>query len=316
MNSYIVKYIDQCFDQFRQTQEILDLKEEISQNAFDRYNDCLKENMSEADAMNEVLDSLSGLDSLLREIDAEEVDNTSFHTTYRKYQKEHLSKEAYSYVGQVELYLLNASVNIYDSKDDNIYVSSEDDAFEIIEEEDRIVVKESPDYYNWIHDHELVIKLPEIKSLKIISKSGDVDIKNIEVNQVEIECLAGDLNAENVMSDNVKLDCKAGDIEWSSFDPIEGLNINTSGGDIDVEIASVTNGAIRTKGGDIDLRLHGDFKSITLESLGGDITAILEVDDIDLEANSLGGEVKCKLPIQRGERKIKAYTMGGDIYIK
>ena len=316
MNKKVEKVIDQCFNQFKQTQEILDLKEEISMNAMDRYNDALKDGKSEEMACREVLASLGDLDTLLEEINAEEVDNTSFSDTYRKFQKGHLTKENYETIKHIIVRLNKASVNVYDSSDEEVHVYSEDDAFDILVEGNTLTVSEKDNYFSWIHDHELVIKLPDVTKLDIIATTGDIDITNVTIDEVEIHCFAGDICGNNINAHKVNIISIGGDIEWNSYDPLANISLNTTGGDVDLELASLEEGRINLTGGDFDLRIHGEFKTLDIASFGGDITALLEVASVDLNTDVLGGAVKCILPIKEGINKMNISSMGGDIRIQ
>ncbi|MCX8105068.1 MAG: DUF4097 domain-containing protein [Ignavibacterium album] len=153
-----------------------------------------------------------------------------------------------------------------------------------------------------------VIKVPVKFNLNVNTAGGDIKVGGVE--------------------GEIKLNTSGGDI-WA--DRVSGnLNFNTSGGDIKIysNDASII---ASTSGGDIDLEYSGENKGIELKTSGGDIEILLPAGfDADVELSTSGGDVDCNFKlndveklsrtkviakINNGGNKLTAKTSGGDIEV-
>ena len=142
---------------------------------------------------------------------------------------------------------------------------------------------------------------------------------------VDVSTSGGDIKLGGV-SGTAKLYTSGGDV-WA--DRVEGnLDVSTSGGDISL-ICGGTEIAAHTSGGDIDLKYSGPNFGIDLSTSGGDIQVELPSDfDASMELSTSGGDVSCNLTmnnasklsghkivadLNNGGMEFNAHTSGGDI---
>ena len=142
---------------------------------------------------------------------------------------------------------------------------------------------------------------------------------------VDVSTSGGDIKLGGV-NGTAKLHTSGGDI-WA--ERVEGnLDVSTSGGDISL-ICGGTEIVAHTSGGDIDLDYFGPNVGIDLSTSGGDIEVKLPSDfDASMELSTSGGDVSCNLTINNatklsghkivadlnnGGMDFSAHTSGGDI---
>lgn len=189
--------------------------------------------------------------------------------------------------------------------------AKESSEFSFNADDNSVVVSDGIKKWNFFSNIRIkyVIKVPYKFNLNINTSGGDIKCGGVE----------GD----------IKLNTAGGDI-WA--DRVSGnLNLNTSGGDIKIfsKDASII---ARTSGGDIDLEYSGENKGIELITSGGDIEVLLPSDfNADIELSTSGGDVECNFKlnnveklsrtkviakINNGGNKLIAKTSGGDIEVK
>ncbi len=142
---------------------------------------------------------------------------------------------------------------------------------------------------------------------------------------IDVSTSGGDIKLGGV-NGTAKLHTSGGDV-WA--DRVEGnLDVSTSGGDISL-ICEGTEIVANTSGGDINLNYSGLNLGIDLTTSGGDIQVELPSDfDASMELSTSGGDVSCNLTMNNvtilSEHKIiadlnnggmdfSAHTSGGDI---
>ena len=162
--------------------------------------------------------------------------------------------------------------------------------------------------FNWLSGISLKIevKLPESFNTYIHTSGGDIKLGGV--------------------SGTAKLHTSGGDV-W--VEKVDGnLDASTSGGDISL-ICGDTELIAHTSGGDISLNYFGSNLGIDLSTSGGDIQVELSADfDASMELSTTGGDVSCNLTLNNvtklSEHKIiadlnnsgmdfTAHTSGGDI---
>ena len=96
------------------------------------------------------------------------------------------------------------------------------------------------------------------------------------------------------------------------FAMMHKINAETSGGDINLEYEGENKGIdLSTSGGDIDINLPKDFKaSMELSTSGGDVSCSLNMSNVKKSSGSrLIGD------LNGGGEKLYAHTSGGDITV-
>lgn len=142
---------------------------------------------------------------------------------------------------------------------------------------------------------------------------------------VDVSTSGGDIKLGGV-NGTAKLHTSGGDI-WA--ERVEGnLDVSTSGGDISL-VCGGTEIVAHTSGGDINLNYFGPNLGIDLSTSGGDIQVELPADfDASMELSTSGGDVSCNLTLNNatklsghkiiadlnnGGLDFNAHTSGGDV---
>lgn len=147
------------------------------------------------------------------------------------------------------------------------------------------------------NDFRLYVKIPQNygKDLKVVTLSGDSNIKELSLSGFIFESASGDASFDNLKSNYANFKSLSGDLDFdnSSID-----SIKTTSGDIHVEGFYPKELNILSISGDVSLDLEED-SSITLDfsSLSGDL-------DNDLEGS-----------IYSGENKVYVKTTSGDLSV-
>ncbi len=217
----------------------------------------------------------------------------------------------------VELNSGDVKVTYWDKAEVSVKIFGDDDAIDKMnfsvegnDEEIRVIGKKKSSSSSWFNsiDVEVEIKVPTEFNLEISTSGGDIKCGGIK--------------------GKAKLNTSGGDV-WA--DKFSGdLSVTTSGGDIflfcrDAEINAVTSG------GDIRLEYEGENKGIEISTSGGDIEVKLpKMFNADIDLSTSGGDVSCSLSMTNvkkssdsrlvgdlngGGEKLSAHTSGGDISV-
>ncbi len=172
------------------------------------------------------------------------------------------------------------------------------------------------------------IKLQGVKG-KISTKTsgGDINVSDLNGN-IEVSTSGGDISFNNIYG-NMNFSTSGGDIKGSKFSG--KLEVSTSGGDISLAGSDARiNGS--TSGGDISLDYSSQNQGIELETSGGDITIKLPKDfNASANLSTIGGDIKSdftgnnavkisstkfEADINSGGNPLILKTSGGDIVVK
>jgi hypothetical protein len=172
------------------------------------------------------------------------------------------------------------------------------------------------------------IKIQNIKG-KIETKTSGGDISVLDLNgKIECSTSGGDISCSNMLGE-INLSTSGGDIKANKFSGT--LEVSTSGGDIQLAGSDAKiNGS--TSGGDISLDYNGQNQGIDLGTSGGDINVKLPKDfNASANISTLGGSVKSdftgnnavtissskfEADINGGGKSLILKTSGGDIVVK
>ena len=152
------------------------------------------------------------------------------------------------------------------------------------------------------------VKVPTKFNLDINTAGGDIKCGGIN-GTAKLNTSGGDVWADK-FSGNLDASTSGGDIHLYCKDA--SINAETSGGDIKLEYSGENIGIeLSTSGGDIDIKIPEDFKaSIDLSTSGGDVSCSLELSNtIKSYDSSLSGD------LNGGGKMLIAHTSGGDISV-
>lgn len=155
----------------------------------------------------------------------------------------------------------------------------------------------------------------------------EVEIKVPAQFNLDISTAGGDIKCGGITG-NAELNTSGGDIWADKFSGI--INVSTSGGDIFLFCRDAQIDA-ETSGGDVTLEYEGENKGIELSTSGGDIEIKLPKEfAAAMELSTSGGDVSCSLNMSNvkkssgsrlvgdlngGGQKLSAHTSGGDITV-
>jgi len=152
------------------------------------------------------------------------------------------------------------------------------------------------------------IKAPSKFNLDINTAGGDIKCGGI-TGKAELNTSGGDIWADK-FSGNLVVSTSGGDIYLFCTDT--KINAETSGGDVKLEYEGENKGIdLSTSGGDIEVKLLKDFKAdIELSTSGGDVSCSLSMSNVKKSSGSrLIGD------LNGGGEKLLAHTSGGDITV-
>lgn len=282
------EYLDRFFAKYEMTEELYDLKDEITLNAQDRYRDYLEQGYSEAEASQKVLDSLGNLEELMSEVNARplredyrgilhDVVTTLFGE--RRKGNEHYS-EVFAGVNELVLNVTSADVSVMISPDDCIHVEANGDnaLLEVVQEEESVTLTENKNGLLSFGGIDTVeISLPEgMKALEIHVINGDIDLHDVEVPLITIGTVNGDVDLSDFLFDTLQ---------------------------------------VQTVNGDVDIESEGTFDLIQCKTVSGDVScALTGVEGVDFAYETLSGDVECSLDYD-SRHAIRIATVSGDIDI-
>lgn len=162
--------------------------------------------------------------------------------------------------------------------------------------------------------------------MELNTSGGNVVTESVTGDAI-LSTSGGDVEAMNITG-NVTAETSGGDVRVESVSG--NVKANTSGGDVTVTDADGTvKGG--TSGGNVRVSLRGDVKGVDVETSGGDIDITMkEGVGADIEAETTGGSVDCDFPVtvrgkvreselhgkvNGGGNAIRANTTGGNIRI-
>jgi len=178
------------------------------------------------------------------------------------------------------------------------------------EEMIKITGKKKSSISSWFSnmDVEVEIKVPAQFNLDIGTAGGDIKCGGI-TGKAELNTSGGDIWADK-FSGNLKASTSGGNIFL--FCNRAQINAETSGGDIMLEYEGENKGIeLSTSGGDIEVKVVKEINaSMELSTSGGDVSCSLNMSNVKKSSGSrLIGD------LNGGGQKLSAHTSGGDITV-
>jgi len=155
---------------------------------------------------------------------------------------------------------------------------------------------------------EVEIKVPAQFNLDISTAGGDIKCGGITGN-ASLSTSGGDIWADK-FSGVLDASTSGGDVFMFCKDAM--INGETSGGDIKLEYEGENKGVeLSTSGGDIDIKVEQNFKaSMELSTSGGDVSCSLTMSNVKKTSSS-----RLVADLNGGGEKLSAHTSGGDISV-
>ena len=217
----------------------------------------------------------------------------------------------------VELNTGDVKVTYWNKSEVSIKIWGDDDAEEKMnfsvegnDEEIKIIGKKKSSSFSWFSgiDVKVEVKVPSEFNMEISTAGGDIKWGGI-TGKANLSTSGGDVWADKFSGD-INVSTSGGDIFLFCKDA--EINAETSSGDIRLEYDGENRGIeISTSGGDIEIKLPKMFNAaVELSTSGGDVSCSLSMNNINKASGSrLIGD------INSGGEKLSAHTSGGDITV-
>jgi len=306
MNLTIEKIVNLLFEDLAETEETIAIRDEILTNCQDRYLDMTEAGMSEDDAIHAVIESLNGMEEMLKEYprkekkpapeleeSAEAAEEASREwscdpnvSTIREIRLEHMgsidvavetSSDGLIHVecGNPRLGLMTAvsdgvlTVGLSETSDPHMKFSA-DLEFDL-KSLGRLFDKICRKFTATSETGTLTLSVPEslLPALHIGTESGDVAIAAMPFAFLRAGTVSGDININDVTVDQeLRLTSASGDITLSNVRAAQ-LYLSAISGDVDVQSCNAhTSVRLNTTSGDISW--NGSCMEAELSTISGD----------------------------------------------
>ena len=217
----------------------------------------------------------------------------------------------------VDLSSGDVKITYWENEEVYVKIFGDEDAMEKMDftlegndEEVKVIGKMTSSISSWFSDIdlEIEIKVPSRFNLDVNTAGGDIKCGGI-TGTVELNTSGGDVWADK-FSGFMNASTSGGDVFLFCKDA--KINAETSGGDIKLEYEGENKGIdLSTSGGDIDIRLPKDFTAkMELATSGGDVSCSLNMTSVKkMSGSRLIGE------LNGGGEILSAHTSGGDISV-
>ena len=164
------------------------------------------------------------------------------------------------------------------------------------------------------------------KELIVTSVSGPVMMNSLSAGSISVRTTSGSISLGNSKADSVNLNSVSGAIATDVVSCVE-FKSNSVSGRIENHVC-VSNYSCGTTSGSIKTEIHGDFKSVSNQSVSGSVMVFLcDKTEFRYYFSSVSGSIKVlaggqtvtgrrKLSGGTGDREIKATTVSGNIDIE
>ena len=303
MNATIVKIVNLLFEDLAETEEIKAIHDEILQNCQERYQDLREDGMSEDDAIHAVVESLSGMEDMLKEYprkaaDAEPADEASCCWSH---------DPAVSPVSEIRMeHMANARIRVVESSDELIHLDWTNPQVTVLvslENKHLCVGLHNP------NEEDISLSLRDgidLDTLRALFRKLTQSFKNLDLPKVEITlAIPASLRPALTVSN------RSGNIAVSSL-AFEQLSLQSANGDLELTNATVALGAkLGTTNGDIRCR-HLSAQSLHLSSTNGNLRAEECVVQENIRMKTTNGKIAAKSQCAA----IDAGTVNGNVTLE
>lgn len=323
MNETIAKIVNMLFDDIQETEETRALREEIGENCQERYQDLLDSGMTQDGAIHAVLESLNGMEDVLKD--------------YPRKQTAFTGCSGYLFdpaaVKRLDARLTSSDVQISPTHGDKIHVfcPDTDDRLRAVMQDGVLTVE--PDraasqggglldrLFGALGDvpSTVCIELPASLplDLRVTTTTGDLSVSDLSLKSVQIRTTTGDIHcADLVLSDTARLESTSGDIQLRGSCP--GVTAATISGDLHMEGVG-PHVDVKTTSGDITLEpARLDRLNVSSKTVSGDQRILLpEGISIGVSCHTVSGDVHQMVPCQPGSLyQLNISSVSGDITIR
>ncbi len=301
MNRTVARIVELLFEDVAESEEVLALKEEVMDNSQERYEDMVRQGLSEDDAIAAVIRSLEGMETLLADYPKKEKTNP--------FEKEPGGERTGTAVKidadrlrNLSIVLVDADVKV--SEGDGFTYEAHGEGLTLRQEGDTLIIRQ---------ENETVRKAQT--GGFAAAKSGKMTFSILLDGIGRLLNVGSGMDAELTVTlprgrvRSAEIRTVSGNVEWEGG--VEKLSVVTTNGDVDIRGEGSGIGeldAVSTSG-DVDLR--GRISAAKIKTMSGDMD--MDVNGAKLQANSTSGDIDA---VCRGVREVKLTTISGDLDLR
>lgn len=287
-------YLDEVFGKFYESNALNDLKEEIRMNAQDRFNECIEEGKSEAEAEQIVLSAMGDLEGMLEENGAVRIGSSEqsfegsmkgfaesmqglsemFSKMFRTQENEdgHL-EEAYANTESIQIKGTSMDITMTPSESDQVLLKADGDVerLEIIAGEDgTLTIQETSGAALFSNGVDISLQVPALKELSVNTVSGDIHIRECDIKALHLHAVSGDAGLSLKDAEQLEYTSTSGDLILNAGE-IDSLKIKTVSGDLKLKASAIHDGAVNTTSGDVIVQT-GRPLDVQTSTVSGDVS--------------------------------------------
>lgn len=301
----IQKYIDSLFEKYPETTETGDLKREILSNCQERYQDCIKAGMSEGESEKAVISAIGDLSELLNSL----VQDTRAVTVIKEEDKKEKNE-----LSEIRLSLISADIRIEPSTGNEVEVEKSGDIVSLRLGNTLVIEEEKNQFHSFRSDRKVILRVPaDLEKITVGTKSGDIQVSGISCRNFEVRTMSGDIDGE-LTGEEISFTTVSGDVKMKLDNRNGNINVNTTSGDVEVEMTHMKEGNIHSISGDVKLKMKSEFDEMKISCVSGDIE--VRCDDADVEARTTCGDISNRATHTAGINRLIAKTVSGNIDIR
>lgn len=238
----IKSYIEELFRDYEETEELKNLKEEMTSDFIEKYNDLKKEGLSEEEASSKVLESLGDTKELFEGFKKKRKDTNQYYNF--DMEKEYKFDVDFSRV-EANTDIFSLDVNETSSEETTVEIFGDDEILsryltriEITDGVLYIMFKKVHHYINFgftARRAEVKIRIPSrllnenMKSISLSTTSGSVTCDNLKSKEISIKSVSGSIKSEATVGEEIFFKTISGSIKTEkigarklSYDTVSG----------------------------------------------------------------------------------------------
>lgn len=318
MNPTIEKLVNLLFEDLEETEEVRALHDEVMQNCQERFSDLTQSGMSADEATGAVVESLKGMEEMLRDYPRKASEEAPEGDTERSCV---FSPES---VQRIDVQLVSEELTCQPSPDGLVHVQA-DQAVRVTLQDGRLCIQhtERPhvgasfklSFFNFnfsfsTEDVKLLLPKSLMADIQLRTTSGDVEWNGASADKLSIYTASGDVNVSDAQAAaKLQVQTASGDVELL-HSAAQQLDISTASGDITCNQLTIAQSAhISTASGDV--HWNASCPHVQAGSISGDVTVKGECARIECKTTSGDARIEAEECMER----ITGQTTSGDARI-
>lgn len=350
VNNKFKSYLDRIFSTVVETEESINLKDEILGDMLEKYNDLVEGGMDGERAYAKVITSFGDLDEIISELERREKSQKDMdEDSYKKnilplYNFSEAYKDIYvegdvftldikpneDEVTRVEIIANEDFLDLYEGK---IMVVDDCLMVKLKRPENKLLRFSFPTSSN-----KIVVRVAKrlikntLGKVKLKSVSGSIYISEMTASKFDLNSISGSIGCDHLVGDKLSLDTVSGRIETEEvgakdikINSVSGslkayktlgedIYFNAVSGSIEIENIKGRTLKLNTVSGGIK-GYGGNLYKVKANTVSGGIKFNGFVEDT-LDFNTMSGGIKCDLETKSSFNKLDCKTMSGGIHVR